>query len=85
MSSLPRRSLIASGLALPLLGGTAWASGDHPLVATTHGPVRGRTDAGVSVFLGLRYGADTRPRRFQPPSPPAPWFGSDPPWGQAGP
>ena len=40
---------------------------------TRHGPVRGYLDKGISVFKGVRYGADTGPRRFQPPTAPAPW------------
>lgn len=45
-------------------------------VATAHGQVRGLRKAGVSVFKGLRYGADTGgPNRFRPPQPVAPWSG----------
>jgi para-nitrobenzyl esterase len=73
MITLPRRSVMAAGLALPFLGAPAVARSDHPVVATTNGPVRGRTDAGVAVFKGLRYGANTAPRRFRPPLPPTPW------------
>ena len=69
-----RRELIAglsiSGLILPGRGACAAAS---PVVQTTHGPIRGYLDGAVSVFKGVPYGADTAPRRFQPPVAPAPW------------
>lgn len=68
-----RRSILAAGLILPTLAIPAFAQGAHPVVSTTHGPVRGQTDAGVAVFKGLRYGADTGPRRFRPPVAPTPW------------
>jgi para-nitrobenzyl esterase len=45
----------------------------QPVVRTKAGPVRGRTQDGIAVFLGIPYGADTRERRFQPPVPPTPW------------
>ncbi|BCW87550.1 Para-nitrobenzyl esterase [Alphaproteobacteria bacterium SO-S41] len=47
-----------------------------PLAQTSYGPVRGTLDEGIAVFKGIRYGADTAPRRFQAPLPPTPW--SDP-------
>ena len=68
-----RRSLLAAGLALAAAPSFARAQSDHPVVATTNGPVRGQTDGGVAVFKGLRYGADTGPRRFQPPARPTAW------------
>jgi len=68
-----RRSVLVTGLALPFLTTSAQAQGIHPVVPTTHGPVRGQQDAGVNVFKGIRYGADTAPRRFQPPARPTPW------------
>jgi para-nitrobenzyl esterase len=46
-----------------------------PTVATRAGMVRGFVDGGVSVFKGLRYGADTAASRFRPPRPVAPWTG----------
>jgi para-nitrobenzyl esterase len=46
-----------------------------PIATTTAGRIRGFVDRGVSVFKGVRYGADTAARRFLPPVPPAPWAG----------
>lgn len=50
-------------------------NGDHPVVRTTAGAVRGQVREGIAVFLGVPYGADTRKTRFQPPLPPDPWSG----------
>ncbi len=44
-----------------------------PVATTRHGRVRGRVQDGVHRFLGIRYGADTAPRRFRPAPPPEPW------------
>ncbi|MGE1125630.1 carboxylesterase family protein, partial [Pseudomonas zeae] len=44
-------------------------------IATTNGRIRGRREAGLHVFRGVRYGQDTAQRRFQPPLPPEPWRG----------
>jgi para-nitrobenzyl esterase len=73
-----RRTVLAGGLAL---GAAAVASaspvlareGEGPVAMTRHGPVRGAVEDGVNVFKGVRYGADTAPRRFMPALPPEPW------------
>jgi para-nitrobenzyl esterase len=46
---------------------------DSPVATTKTGKVRGYTDNGINVFKGVRYGADTKPRRFMSPLPPEPW------------
>jgi para-nitrobenzyl esterase len=48
-------------------------SGAAPEVRTHLGTIRGFSDNGISVFKGIRYGADTRPRRFRPPLSPVAW------------
>ncbi|MDE2110525.1 MAG: carboxylesterase/lipase family protein [Alphaproteobacteria bacterium] len=46
-----------------------------PIARTTAGRVRGTFDTGIATFKGIRYGADTAPRRFMPPMRPKPWGG----------
>ncbi len=45
----------------------AMAAPQAPLVTTSLGRVRGTSEGGLHVFRGIRYGQDTRARRFQPP------------------
>lgn len=75
---ISRRDAITGGLSLPVALSTAtWgaarAAGADPVIATSAGRVRGVVEDGVHVFRGIRYGADTRPRRFQSSLPPQPW------------
>lgn len=70
MRDLSRRTLIAGALLLP---SGVHAAGVTPVARTTHGPVRGYVEGGIKVFKGVRYGADTGPRRFRPPLAPRPW------------
>lgn len=44
-----------------------------PLASTSHGPVVGTTADNISVFKGVRYGADTFTTRFQAPDAPEAW------------
>jgi para-nitrobenzyl esterase len=68
-----RRALGLGAGALVLSAGAARSAARPPAAVTTSGRVTGIRDDGVAVFRGLPYGADTGPRRFQPPAPPAPW------------
>lgn len=70
-----RRQTLAglSALGVSISTSHAGAAGKRPKVITTLGPVEGQVKSGVSVFLGLRYGQDTGPARFQPPRRPEVW------------
>jgi len=60
-----------------MLAGTplARSAAASPMVRTSAGRVRGTIDGDVQIFRGIRYGADTAPRRFMPPVAPEPWRG----------
>jgi para-nitrobenzyl esterase len=45
------------------------------IIRTRAGKLRGYLDGDLMVFRGIRYGADTAPRRFLPPVAPQPWKG----------
>jgi para-nitrobenzyl esterase len=70
---IDRRALLAASLA------AAAPASAHaqaaPIIRTRHGRVRGATINGVHMFKGVRYGADTAPRRFQAPMAPRRWSG----------
>ena len=72
-----RRAVLA-GVAATGLGALASAAGaapKGPIATTRYGKVRGAEVDGIKVFKGVRYGADTAPRRFRPALPPTPWTG----------
>ncbi len=51
------------------------AAGAEPVATTRYGQISGRIEDQINVFLGVPYGGDTAPVRFQPPLPPSPWTG----------
>jgi len=73
-----RRRMLGVGAAsfgMAVLTPLAHAAAAAPVVRTTAGRVRGTRDGDLQVFRGIRYGADTAPRRFMPPAAPLPWRG----------
>lgn len=69
-------SLAAGALALPRHASAVTADALFPVVDTAQGKLRGMAAGGVSMFKGVRYGADTSGRnRFMPPQPPPKWAG----------
>lgn len=71
-----RRAILAGAAAAGLAGlSSAKAAPQAPVATTRYGKVRGAEVEGIKVFKGVRYGADTGPRRFLPPIPPTPWTG----------
>jgi para-nitrobenzyl esterase len=69
---IDRRALIAAMVATPALAGARPPLGDS-IATTRYGRVEGLREQGVLVFRGIRYGADTAPRRFRRALSPAPW------------
>ena len=69
---ITRRALLGAPLLIPA---AAWSQRGDPVATTRYGRVRGTRERGALVFRGIRYGADTRPRRFERALPPGPWSG----------
>ena len=76
---LPSRRLVLKGTfasgATGVLLNTGTRAQTGPIVETSYGKIRGRTQGDISSFLGVRYGASTEGRRFQSPVEPASWSG----------
>jgi para-nitrobenzyl esterase len=70
---LSRRQTLITMAAGAAFARPARAVDASPRVQTTHGPVIGARVSDILTFKGVRYGADTRPRRFQRPRRPDPW------------
>lgn len=70
-----RREILKAGAGLASALGTVplFAQSGAPVVTTAHGKVRGFSENGIQTFKGVRYGADTAPRRFESPARPQPW------------
>ena len=65
---------VAASRAFPRLAAARTTiEGVAPVVRTTYGPIIGARDGDISIFKGVRYGADTAPRRFQASLAPTPW------------
>jgi len=78
-SGLNRRAFLVNAAGAAAFAGVAGLvpgvgrTAEYPVVSTRHGAVRGIIEGGITVFRGVRYGADTGPRRFMPPLPPQAW------------
>ncbi len=70
---LSRRQTLITMAATAAFAGPAGALSGSPQVRTKYGPVIGARESDILTFKGVRYGADTRPRRFQRPVAPDPW------------
>jgi para-nitrobenzyl esterase len=67
--------MLGSAAAALTIGAPALAQDAAPVALTRAGRVRGRASGGIFAFKGVRYGASTEGRRFQPPRAPQPWSG----------
>ena len=68
---IDRRAVLAGLAATPTL--VAARTPASTVATTRYGKVRGTVDRDLLVFRGVRYGADTRARRFARAVPPTPW------------
>ena len=74
---LLKQSSLLAGAALTgrMFGAPTGSMSIVPQAQTKHGAVLGSVQAGVFVFKGIPYAADTSQRRFMAPLPPTPWTG----------
>lgn len=74
---MQRRDILkyAGVVGLSSLSSAVWSGpSSRATTATTRaGKVRGLVSDGIHCFKGIRYGADTAPRRFMPPVAAVPW------------
>src|SRR5215831_19151892 len=77
MNALNRREVLRAAITTALASSVplVFAGDAEPIATTKAGKVRGKVENGVSVFKGVRYGADTATTRFQAPKAPTPWSG----------
>ncbi|AUW57057.1 carboxylesterase [Sphingobium sp. SCG-1] len=77
MFAADRRKVLAGAGALAVtMVMPSFAATASTVVRTSAGRVRGTREGGLHVFRGLRYGQNTRERRFQAPLAPVPWSGT---------
>jgi para-nitrobenzyl esterase len=70
-----RRDVMRGMAVLAMTAGPALAADAAPVAKTSLGKVKGSCNKDILVFKGIRYGADTAPRRFMAPEKPKPWSG----------
>lgn len=73
MPHIDRRTLI--GASVVLAASPVQAAQADPVVMTRNGRIRGRSEGGLKVFRGVRYGQNTTSQRFRAPLAPEPWRG----------
>ena len=73
--AVDRRAVLAGAAALATAPRVNAIGRSAPVATTVAGRVRGAEIDGIKVFKGIRYGADTAPRRFQPTQATQPWKG----------
>jgi para-nitrobenzyl esterase len=75
VTCIDRRTLLAALATAPLATQASAKTASSPVAPTRYGRVRGSVEKNILVFRGIRYGADTAPRRFRRALPPQRWTG----------